>query len=148
MTGYPKFLVPPDYLGRADEFFQAYADLPVRDPPNWPRYFMLCHAIELTLKSYLFAKGKTVSELSNRAFGHNLRNLLTEAVSAGLPLGKLSYDEIQLLDEAHGKYWARYPRETAGPIFVIEPFEPYALELIGHVRRSIRGDYSASSARD
>jgi hypothetical protein len=47
-----------DYLGRAEDFFEAFCDLPENYPPrSWPRYFMLCHAIELSLKAYLAAQG-------------------------------------------------------------------------------------------
>jgi hypothetical protein len=48
----PHGLMPYEFLERAEEFYQAYRDLPARSPPSWPRYFMLCHSIELALKAY------------------------------------------------------------------------------------------------
>ncbi len=130
--------MPHMFLERAEEFYQAFRDLPPTPPPSWPRYFMLCHAIELALKAYLSARGKSTSSL--KKFGHDLRTLLSSAASAGLPLGVLSYSEIELLDEAHRNFWARYPKEDGKPVFVIDQFEPYAVELLRHVARFMRGE--------
>jgi hypothetical protein len=111
MTTYPKAVIPRDFLERAQEFFQAYRDLPDRRPPSWPRYFMLCHSIELALKAYLLARGDTTAQLT-KEFRHDLPKLLARAVEAGLPLGVLAYSEIEHLGEAHGRLWARYPKPT------------------------------------
>jgi hypothetical protein len=47
MNGYPNALRPGDHLRLAEDFFQAYLDLPRRPPPqSWPRYLMLCHTVE------------------------------------------------------------------------------------------------------
>jgi hypothetical protein len=140
MVGYPQILIPRDFLERAEEFYQAYRDLPITPPPSWPRYFMLCHSIELALKAYLTARGYSPTELRGE-FGHDLTRLLTEAVSAGLPLGVLSRSEIEPLDEAHRKFWARYPNEIGKPVFVIDGFETYARELLLHVANFIRGKW-------
>jgi HEPN domain-containing protein len=126
-----------DLLNRAEEFFQAFKDLPSGNPPCWPRYFMLCHAIELALKAYLVSRGTTTKHLKN-TFGHDLKKLLSEAINAGLPLGPLARGEIELLNEAHAKYWPRYPKEDSKPVFIIDPFEPYAAELIRAVAKILR----------
>ena len=56
MNGYPEGLKHFDYFECARQFLTAYDDLTERPPPkSWPRYFMLCHAIELALKGYLVA---------------------------------------------------------------------------------------------
>jgi hypothetical protein len=53
MNGYPDTLRPGDHLRLAEDFLQAYVDLPIRLPPqSWPRYLMLCHAVELALKAF------------------------------------------------------------------------------------------------
>ena len=73
-----------DFFTRAREFRQAYNDLPRRYPPDWPRYFMLCHAIELALKAYLALHGVSVRKLQSRKFGHDLEKLLSKAMERGL----------------------------------------------------------------
>ena len=57
---YPDHFRPLDFLELAEEFYQAFHDLPARLPPSWPRYFMLCHAIELAPKAYLAQHGATL----------------------------------------------------------------------------------------
>ncbi|MGO8798623.1 MAG: hypothetical protein ACLQE9_23480 [Roseiarcus sp.] len=47
VTTYPQILAPREYLHRAEEFYQAFRDLPAAPPPSWPRYFMSRHSIEL-----------------------------------------------------------------------------------------------------
>jgi hypothetical protein len=48
-----------DMLERAEEFLEAFRQLP---PParrwiSWPRYFLLCHSVELGLKAFLVSRG-------------------------------------------------------------------------------------------
>lgn len=50
VTVCPHGLMPYEFLERAEEFYQAYRPSP-RSPPSWPRYFMLCHSIEVALKA-------------------------------------------------------------------------------------------------
>ena len=61
---------------------------------------------------------------------HELKNLLTEAAQHGLELSSTTRIEIELLDEAHSKFWHRYPREEAKPVFVIDQFERPVGELL------------------
>jgi hypothetical protein len=106
---YPDVLRQFDYLERAEQFYQAFGDLPQRPPPAWPRYFMLCHAIELALKAYLAAHGATAQQLKD--FRHNFTALLNEAINKGL----------------------------LKPVFVIEHFQSTARELLNSVSNAVRG---------
>ena len=112
------FLVPLDFIARAEDFFQAFRALPPGNPPSWPRYFLLCHAAELGLRAFLLSRGARESDLQASAFRHNLKKLLAEAIKRGLALSSSARDEIELLDEAHAKFWHRYPRKEAKPVFV------------------------------
>ena len=78
-------------------------------------------------------------DLQTQKFGHKIEPLMNDALAKGLKIGPLAAGEIMLLDEAHRKYWARYPHEQSKPIFVIEDFEPYVVELLRAVAGSIRG---------
>jgi len=130
-----------EYFARAEEFLQAYRDLPKDNapPPNWPRYFLFCQSIELVLKAYLAWQGVNANTLKRFPFGHSLKALMAEAVSRGLAIGSLARGEIELLDDAHAKHWPRYPEPGPGgnPVFVIDPFEPYVKELFEAVRDAL-----------
>jgi hypothetical protein len=135
---------PFELRQRAFEFYDAYKALPPTAPPSWPRYFLLCHSIELALKAYLSRirpERYTIKILKdNTQFGHKLSKLLRAAVdSEGLALGSHSRKELELLDKAHSKYWARYPKENSEPVYIIEQFEPSAKELLEQVSRRLTG---------
>ncbi len=131
-------LLALDFLERAREFMRAYETLPeLGRPPEWPRYFLFCHAIELVLKAFLAYQGYSQKELID-IFGHDLEALLAKSIDLGLQLSApQTRGNIGLLNEAHAKYWPRYPRETAAPVFVIEQFEPDAQDLFTAVFRAI-----------
>jgi hypothetical protein len=50
----------------------------LRQRPSLVSYYLLGHAIELALKSYLFARGLSLDDLRSRKYGHKLDVLLTE----------------------------------------------------------------------
>jgi hypothetical protein len=132
-----------EHLERAEEFYQAFRDLdiPERLPPNWPRYFLLCHAIELALKAYLLFHGATADEIKNPSLRHNLKELLEQAIQKGLPIGPCTRSELELLHDAHTKYWPRYPKQDANLVFILDPFEPYAVELLCSVATALLSRY-------
>src|SRR6516164_7640637 len=80
----PQVVLSYDFSDLAEEYRQAYYALPERTPISWPRYFLFCHSIELLLKAYLARIGLTENQL--QAFGHNIKNLLEEAIKCGLSL--------------------------------------------------------------
>jgi hypothetical protein len=47
--------------------------------------------------------------------------------------------EVEKLNEAHKKYWARYAKEDAEPAFVIEQFEQSVEGLFKAVRLELIG---------
>ena len=49
-----------------------------------PGYYLMCHAIELGLKSYLVQHGYTLEELRKKPFGHNLCSILAETEKCGI----------------------------------------------------------------
>jgi hypothetical protein len=131
------------YLEGAEDFYQAFRGLPPRHPPqSWPRYFMLCHAVELALKSYLALHGATPQQLRESGLRNNLTELLTRSVSAGLSLTASAQSDIKLLQEAHEKFWHRYPKGDGAPVFIIEQFEPATRELPNRVSVALRGGAS------
>jgi hypothetical protein len=60
-----------------------------------PVLYLLTHALELALKSFLLLEGVDARALSRRPYGHNVQFCLTEAQVRGLSLdGWLSSDEV------------------------------------------------------
>jgi HEPN domain-containing protein len=137
---YPQAVLIADLVDRAMEFTVAYGVLkgPHRPqgPPDWPRYFLLSQSIELALKAFLAARGKSSVEL-RKEFGHDLKKLLKEAINCGLVIGPDVRKDIALLEKAHNHHWARYPKEDSSRIVAIEEFEETAFELLAQVRKTI-----------
>jgi hypothetical protein len=121
---------------RAREFEKAYYAVPETPPFSWPRYFLLCHAIELALKAFLTLHGVSEDDLMYD-FGHDLKKLLKHAERHGLKLTPETQEAIKRLARAHKEHWARYPREDITVVFAIEQFEKNAAELLEQVRAAI-----------
>jgi hypothetical protein len=130
MNGYPEGLKHFDYFEYARQFLTAYDDLPERPPPkSWPRYFTLCHAIELALKGYLVALDPARRNIFNEPLRHDLNLLMNEAISGGLSLSAETQASINDLQQAHKKFWHRYPTDLVA-FTAIEQFAPAARELL------------------
>ncbi len=123
------------HLELAEEFYKAFRDLRRRGR----RAYQLCHATELALKAFLLAHGWTEQQMKGRPFGHNISNLLAEAIKLGLNIGPLALSEIDRLSQAHEEFWHRYPKQTGDPVFIIDDFEKYIVELLTAVALAIRG---------
>src|SRR5437879_4016690 len=95
------------------------------------------HAVELALRAYLIQTGVPDGKLRGPPLRHNLKQLLIDSVNAGLPVRPAARREIELLDEAHRRFWHRHPREVTKPVFVIDYFEAHGTELLQAVRRSL-----------
>jgi hypothetical protein len=50
------------------------------------RPYLVCHAVECALKSFLTLKGYDLDKLADRQFGHNLANILDHAGSKGFAI--------------------------------------------------------------
>ena len=145
MNGYPDTFRPGDHLWLAEDSFQAYRDLPRRPPPrSWPRYLMLCHAVELALKAFLFHHGAKPKDLKAKAVRHSINELLTRATKNGLSLSPAVQSDTRLLHEAHEKFWPRYPKEDAKPVYTIEQFEAPARQLLDAVSAAVYNTGTAS----
>jgi HEPN domain-containing protein len=120
---------------RAMEFEEAYHAVPEMPPLSWPRYFLLCHSIELALKAFLTLHGESESDLM--LIGHDLKKLLKHAEKCGLKLDPDTQDAIKRLAKAHKHHWARYPNENIRRVYAIEQFEKNATELLQQVRVAI-----------
>jgi hypothetical protein len=107
--------------------------------PAWPRYFLLCHTIELALKGYLILRGVVHSKLRRKPYAHDLKRLLEEASRLDLRPSALTTKELGLLREAHVEFLPRYPTIEAKPVFIIDQFERAVIKLLCAVGISMRG---------
>jgi hypothetical protein len=121
----PKPLAPIDaarYFNRAQMYRAqaAYLADTVGHEPNWPKHFLLTHAIELAITAYLVLdRGSSTSRA--RSSGktpkdHDLLALYTDAVRRGLKNNPLVFNELPFLSDIHLDYYARYPRAEAKPV--------------------------------
>lgn len=63
-------------LRRGSEYFEAFRILARHNnPPKYPAYFLVFHAVELFLKSYLANNGFTKSDLKKQNIRHNIYSL-------------------------------------------------------------------------
>jgi len=140
-------LLPLDLLERAEDFFDASRRVgnTVR-LPSWPRYFLLCHAIEVALKAWLAWSGESAKRLEH--YGHDLDKLVAVAQTRGFTGSGSAVNDIRLLSPVHKEHLARYPLRTGAPIPMIEQFEGTAVELLeagcaarGHAKRRLFVSY-------
>ena len=108
------FISPSELLGRAEELRSYQKASKVA-----PRYFLLCHTIELILKAYIASRRRmTVDELKT-LFGYNLTKLLNEAVRLGLNVSPSAENNIEKLIEARSEY-AIHPMAAVNRVLVVE----------------------------
>jgi len=125
-----------EFFTRANEFLQAFRDLPSQAPPDWPRYLMLSHATELALKAYLLLRGMPEDELWQK-FGHDLEKLQRRSTELGLPIESLAAD-IEALNEAHMNNWLRYPKsESYNRVATVDQFETCVQQVFNAVHSAI-----------
>jgi hypothetical protein len=94
---------PFGFISYAEDFYEAA--ISHCSPRNFSpvTYYLLCHSIELSLKSFLLLKGLPREEIRHRSMGHNLKNILTKCKDLGLSdlvdFSKAQTEEIASLNE-------------------------------------------------
>lgn len=134
---WPKWL-----LALATQYREAALSLPSGEGPTlfWPKYHALGHSVELVLKGFLARNLMTEDEL--RGLGHNIRPLLKEAMFKSLGLSRRVRLHIALMDDMHAEHWARYPKNHAAPVLVIDQFIPAVDELFETVKHKTGRDWA------
>src|SRR4051794_985748 len=121
-----------EFFYLAMEFRRAYETLPDSGrPPEWPKYVLFYHAMELALKAYLIGRGFSEQDLKNR-FGHDIKKLVDEVGARGLNLPPGSQEAIaafgeQPPDPVIPHLRIRYPR--GGSVYELEQFRPHMEHL-------------------
>lgn len=91
-------------LWYANDYYQAYLTLREAHPKDTelmsPKFYLLCHALELAFKSWLRKEGYTVKQLVK--FDHNLIALLSEIIDKHNVI--FPPDAVQAIDLANDYY--------------------------------------------
>ena len=104
------------YLHRARMFRAAASELSdyVNGEQNWPKYALLTHAIELSLKAFAehsIQNGKP--HPARRPDNHDLRGWYDVALQYGLQSEPSVAENVDLLNELHKTHYTRYPEDRA-----------------------------------
>lgn len=106
------------YLHRARMFRDAAIKLP--DYSNgeqyWPKYALLTHAIELSLKAFARHSIQNGKSPGKEPKQHDLRGWYQLALQYGLPDDPSVADNIDLLNELHLTHYTRYPQDWITPV--------------------------------
>lgn len=106
--------------------------------PNWPKNFLLTHAIELALRAFLIFYKERGGRLPGRdPAAHDLVGLYEQAVRCGLPRSKLVTKDLRHISELHETQYARYPRAEARPVAMISQYDDLADELFSEIAEAI-----------
>lgn len=111
----------------------------VNGQPNWPRYFLLSHAVELAIRSVLiFAKtgplGRSVGQEPSK---HDLSALYEYACKQGLTSNPEVLATLPYLSEIHDNYVARYPK-SPGQVWHASTFDDAVDHLMTDTWQHIR----------
>lgn len=134
---YPPSLRPHNFLKLAYDFYNAYKNCPETTPPNYPKYFLGCHCIELALKSFLLSKGVGIDLVIDK--GHNLESLLDQCIGMGLSVSKNFKTCIPKINEIHNGYWNRYPMERSIQVVLLENIDDDLDKLMSDANPHVRG---------
>lgn len=114
MTTLSPALEAQRFLARARQFRRVARSLPEMDDyePNWPKWFLFTHAIELAIKAYVISRGDSNTPTPGvpKPANHDLVSLYDYAVLYGLPRDPLATKELPHLSELHQVHYARYPQ--------------------------------------
>jgi hypothetical protein len=125
---------PQQYLHRARMFRNAAAELVdyVGSEPNWPRYALLTHAIELALKAFVrhcVASGKPRAKQPSN---HDLTGWYKLALQYGLADAPTIAENIEVLNELHSNHYTRYPQRRSAPLPAVETIIDSTVDQLIH----------------
>jgi hypothetical protein len=140
--------LPPsiEYLARAEMFRQATYRLVdmTGAQVNWPKYFLLGHAIELALKSVtMFFEERTGRKpVDPMPSNHDLLGYYRAAVLAGMRQLPFHIEGVlQELAELHEEHYARYPKPQR-PVILATYFDDPTDQILLAAGEVVRSAYS------
>jgi HEPN domain-containing protein len=133
--GLPPLIIAEEYLKRALPYRDQAIKLPdtVNSQPNWPKHFLMTHAMELAIKAYIvFATGQELRS-------HDLLALYGRAVQNGLERNEVVSTGLSQLNDLHMVHYARFPNPVVRPVPVyISGYDDMVDQLLADVRKALR----------
>jgi hypothetical protein len=114
----PSGTTAQQYLHRATMFRHAATRLPdyLNGEQFWPKYALLTHAIELSLKAFAQHFVENGKPSGKQPKQHDLRGWYDLALQYGLSDEPSVADNIDLLNELHLTHYSRYPQHRDIPV--------------------------------
>jgi hypothetical protein len=136
----PPALEADRFISRARHFRRAA--IPMADmegpEPNWPKYFLVTHAIELAIRAFnVFRADLEPPAKGPTPRNHDLVGLYDYAVNNGLPRDPVVTTELPHLSDLHEIHYARYPKAEVKPVALISHFDDIVEKLFADVERAI-----------
>jgi hypothetical protein len=132
---------PQRYLARGRQFRRVAMHLVDMDgpEPNWPKYFLLTHAIELAIKAYISSRedAGAPAPAAKEPANHDLLGLYDYAVLYGLKRSPLVTNDLPHISDLHQVHYARYPQTSVKPVAMISQYDDLADELFADVQKAI-----------
>jgi hypothetical protein len=106
------------YLHRARMFRDAAIPLPDYSSGEqyWPKYALLTHAIELSLKAFADHSVQNGKPPGKEPAQHDLRGWYQLALRYGLQDEPSVANNIDVLSELHSTHYSRYPQNRTTPV--------------------------------
>lgn len=125
MTIKPPIFVIPMSGNEAQQFLhraRMFRDATIRlvdytsGGQNWPKYALLMHAIELSLKAYAKQREMHGATLGKPPANHDLQAWYDLAIKLGLKDDRALAQNIAILSELHFSHYTRYPQKRSDPV--------------------------------
>lgn len=137
----PPSLEAQRFIARARQF--RGVALPLEDmagpEPNWPKWFLVMHAIELALKAFVISREDTGAQAppGPEPANHDLVGYYDYAVMYGLARDPIVTNELPHLSDLHRCAYARYPQDKARPVALIAQFDEMVDQLIADISQAM-----------
>jgi len=115
---------PVGFVVYAENFLSAYRSFEPEVLFSPPKYYLVCHSLELALKSYLSMKGEPITKLKSN-LKHDLHKILRKSKELGLD-SVVALSEIEIHEIEKANEW--YNRKG---------FEYFAIQNIVEKRNSL-----------
>jgi hypothetical protein len=108
--------------------------------PNWPKYTLLLHAIELALKAAIVSYGErgVAKPPGPQPGNHDLNALYDYATAYGLIRRQEILDVLSHISELHVIHYARYPQVPVRPVALISQYDDLTDQILHDAADALR----------
>lgn len=128
-------------LARARQYRRVAMPLVDMDgpEPNWPKWFLVTHAMELAIKAYIVWRedANVPAPAAPKPPNHDLVALYDYAVLYGLTRNPQITSDLPHLSDLHQTHYARYPTAAVKPVALIAQYDDAVDKLFDDVSKAI-----------